>query len=134
MTRVLKGSLKTIGIIILFVVATFTAKANQLQPSIDVVFTVDLSGSTNGIIDDIRDKIWDVQNQVNYIRPTPNIRFGIVGYGRPSFGLFNNCVKVIIPLTKDVDLMADELYKIKANIEKGFLIRVSVNTVVTKIR
>lgn len=119
MTRVLKGSLKTISIIILFVVAIFSAKANQLQPSVDVVFTVDMSGSTNGIIDDLRDKIWDIHNQLHYMRPTPNIRIGVVGYARPSFGVFNNQVKVIVPLTKDVDLMSDELFKIKANIEKG---------------
>lgn len=119
MTSVLRLSVKLFSAILLFVFANTSAKANQIQPAVDVVFTVDLSGSTNGIIDDIRDKIWDINNQINYIRPTPNVRFGVVGYGRPSFGAYNNFVKVIIPLTKDIDLIADELYKIKSNIEKG---------------
>ncbi len=115
-TRVLK---KTATAVFLFMVANLPVKANQLPPVFDVVITVDLSGSTNGVIEDVRDKIWDMQNQLNTIRPRPQVRFGVVGYGRPSFGYYNQFVKVIVPLTKDVDLIADELFKIKPNIEKG---------------
>lgn len=116
---VLSVQIKLFLAIVLFAFTTTSAKANQLQPAVDVVFTIDLSGSTNGAIDDLRDKIWDINNQLNYIRPNPNIRFGVVAYGRPSFGVFNNFVKVIVPLTKDVDLITDEIFKIRPNVEKG---------------
>lgn len=88
------------------------------QP-VDIVFALDLSASTNGLIDDVRDKIWDIANQVHQLRPEPDLRIGIVCYGRPSFGYYNQFVKVISPLTNDYDFLADELYKLKPIIEKG---------------
>lgn len=99
---------------------------------LDIVFAVDLSGSTNGIINDIRDNLWRVVNQIGHISPAPDLRIGFVGFSRPSFGKENSYVRILCPLTRDFDLLAAELYKLKPVIEKGdqFVseaIRVSVN-------
>jgi hypothetical protein len=96
---------------------------NQLSSrnrhSIEVVFCLDLSGSTNGLLDDVRERIWEVVNQVNSYRPAPEFRIGIVGFSRPSFGAKNGYVKVLQQLTTDYDLLTHELYKLKPSIEKG---------------
>ena len=99
---------------------------------LDIVFAVDLSGSTNGIINDIRDNLWSVVNQIGHISPAPDLRIGFVGFSRPSFGKENSYVRILCPLTRDYDILAAELYKLKPVIEKGdqFVseaIRVSVN-------
>lgn len=41
------------------------ATASDKSAPVDVVFTLDLSGSTNGLIDDVRDKIWDMNNELS---------------------------------------------------------------------
>lgn len=86
---------------------------------IDVVFCLDLSGSTNGLLDDIREKLWEIVNQVNSYRPAPEFRIGVIGFSRPSFGAKNSYVKVLQPLTTDYDLLNFELYKLKPSVEKG---------------
>jgi von Willebrand factor type A domain len=105
--------------ILLLLPGTISTKAGSTQVPVDIVFTLDLSGSTNGLIDDVRDRIWDLHNHLNSMRPTPEVRIGVVGYARPSFGFYNQLVKVICPLTTDMDYLSDELYKLKPNIEKG---------------
>lgn len=98
---------------------TTKIKAGASQLPVDIVFTLDLSASTNGLIDDVRDRIWDLANHLNSMRPVPDVRIGIVGYARPSFGYYNQFVKVICPLTNDMELLSSELYELKPNIEKG---------------
>ena len=95
------------------------ATAADKSAPVDVVFTLDLSGSTNGLIDDVRDKIWDMNNELTRLSNAGTIRYAVVGYGRPSFGSKNQFVKVLCPLTTDVDFLAGELYKLNPNIEKG---------------
>jgi hypothetical protein len=93
--------------------------SNRQRETIDVVFCLDLSGSTNGLIDDVRERMWEIINQVNSFRPAPEFRIGVVGFSRPSFGAKNSYVKVLQNLTSDFDLLAHELYKLKPSIEKG---------------
>lgn len=104
-------------VLLLFCGNSFTA--NRQREAVDVVFCLDLSGSTNGLLDDIRERIWEVINEVNSYRPSPEFRIGIVGYGRPSFGAKMGYVKVLQDLTTDYDLLLSELYKLKPAIEKG---------------
>lgn len=86
---------------------------------IEVVFCLDLSGSTNGLLDDVREKLWDIVNQVHAYRPATELRIGVVGFSRPSFGAKNGYVKVLQDLTSDFDLLNHELHKLKPSIEKG---------------
>jgi Mg-chelatase subunit ChlD len=93
--------------------------STRQRETIDVVFCLDLSGSTNGLIDDVRERMWEIINQVNSYRPAPEFRIGVVGFSRPSFGAKNSYVKVLQDLTSDFDLLAHELYNLKPSIEKG---------------
>ena len=106
-------------VMLLLLPGTPSTKAGSTQLPLDIIFTLDLSGSTNGLIDDVRDRIWDLNNHLNSMRPAPEVRIGVVGYARPSFGFYNQLVKVICPLTNDMDYLSDELYKLKPNIENG---------------
>lgn len=86
---------------------------------IDVVYCLDLSASTNGLIDDVRDKLWDVVNEMNSYRPAPRFRIGVVAFSRPSFGEKNYYVKVLSDLTTDFDALAFELNDLRPAVEKG---------------
>jgi hypothetical protein len=101
---------------------------------LDIVFCVDLSGSTNGLITDVRDNLWMIINQLNEISPAPNVRIGVVGFSRPSFKKSNSYVKVLSDLTPSFDHVASELYKLKPSIEKGDqIVSAAINTALYNI-
>lgn len=123
---------------ILWSVFQSTASANIL-PSlpekgapIDIVFVIDISGSTGGILSSVRGKFWEIQNEMARLEPTPNYRLGIVCMGRPSFKDENNYVQIISDLTNDIDAAAYPFYQIKdvtapGNYFMGHALDVAVN-------
>ena len=89
------------------------------QHPIDIVFCLDLSGSTNGLLFDLRNQLWDIVNESNSLNPQPNLRIGVVGFSRPSFGKNNYYIKTLVDLTSDFDLVANSIYNIKPSVERG---------------
>jgi len=89
------------------------------QPVIEIAFCLDLSGSTNGLIDNFRESIWSVINHVELYKPAQQLRIGIVGFSRPSFGKNSAYVKVLSNLTTNFDRMVADLWKLKPEVEKG---------------
>ncbi len=102
-----------------FVFTSANSIPDRGRERIDIVFCLDLSASTNGLIDDVRDRIWDMINHINSYKPDPYLRIGVVAFSRPSFGSKNNYVKVISDLTNDFDALAYELNQLRPAVEKG---------------
>ncbi|MCF8464531.1 MAG: VWA domain-containing protein [Flavobacteriales bacterium] len=99
---------------------------------IDIVFVIDISGSTGGILSSVRGKFWEIQNELARLSPTPNYRLGIVCMGRPSFKSENNYVQIMSDLTTDIDAAAYPFYQIKdvsapGNYFMGHALDVAVN-------
>jgi hypothetical protein len=44
------------------------------------VFVLDTTGSMSGMIAGAKQKVWAIANKLKSAQPTPDIRFGIVGY------------------------------------------------------
>ena len=80
-------------------------KDSRLHP-LDIVFCLDLSGSTNGLIDDVREQLWKIINQAHELEPVPDLRIGVIGFSRPSFGKEKAYVKVLSNLTNDFDFVS----------------------------
>jgi len=101
----------------------FSSRASFAQSTepmrVEVVFCIDLSGSTNGILDRFRDHLWDYVHLFSQYTPTPDFRMGFVAFSRPSYKRENSYVKVIQDLTTDYESLSHELLQIKSTIEKG---------------
>lgn len=52
----------------------------QPRPRMEVVFVLDTTGSMSGMISGAKQKIWAIANKLKSAQPTPEIRFGLVGY------------------------------------------------------
>ena len=50
------------------------------RPRMEVVFVLDTTGSMSGMIAGAKQKIWAIANKLKSADPTPEIRFGLVGY------------------------------------------------------
>lgn len=112
--------------------ATGGRQLPSINKPLDIVFCIDLSGSTNGLINDLRDNLWLIVNQAQQMEPAPDLRIGVIGFSRPSFGKESAYVKILSPLTRHFDMIEMELNKLRPSIEKGDqivseAIRVAVN-------
>ncbi len=88
------------------------------QP-IDVVFCLDLSSSSNGLIDHLRNHIWDFWYLFSQCSPQPNYRIAVVSYARFSNGKKDGYSKVVRDLGTDFEKMSSQLFNIPSRIEKG---------------
>lgn len=50
------------------------------RPRMEVVFVLDTTGSMSGMLAGAKQKIWAIANKLKSAQPTPEIRFGLVGY------------------------------------------------------
>lgn len=105
-------------ILTVFLLSAFKRTGNSEYKQVDLVFCVDLSASTNGILHDIRTGMWTIANKIIGQNNTIT-RIAVVGYARPSFGATNGYVKIISNLTTDYDKLGYDLYQMKVQIEKG---------------
>ena len=92
---------------------------DSTRRELEIVLCLDLSGSTNGIIEDFRENFWYITNQLKAMEPSPVIRMGVVGFSRPSFGKSDAYVKVLSNITDDLDAVAAAVFSLRRSIEKG---------------
>ena len=54
--------------------------AAPAKPKVEVCFVLDTTGSMGGLIQGAKDKIWSIANEMVATKPTPEIKFGLIGY------------------------------------------------------
>lgn len=70
---------------------------------IDVVLAIDTSGSMDDLLDSTRARLWDIVNGIDARDPEAELRVGLIAFGSPAYGHENGFVKVVSPLTTDLD-------------------------------
>jgi len=90
-----------------------TAKsvANTAKPQIEVCFVLDTTGSMSGLIEGAKQKIWSIANEMISAKPTPDIKFGLVGYRDRG----DEYVTKVFNLTDDIDGIYARLQSFKAD-------------------
>lgn len=89
------------------------------SPPLDIVFIVDVSSSTTGLLSSVRNNFWEINNDISRLKPEPDYRIGLMLLGRPSFKEENAYIKIASDLTTDIDYVANEMFTIKDNATKG---------------
>lgn len=78
---------------------------------IEVCFVLDTTGSMGGLIAGAKAKIWGMANDIIAAKPTPEVRFALIGYRDRG----DDYVTKLTPLTDDLDGVYAELNKFQAN-------------------
>jgi Mg-chelatase subunit ChlD len=89
---------------------TKTAKP-VAKPRIEVCFVLDTTGSMGGLIEGAKQKIWSIANEVVAAKPTPTVKFALIGYRDRG----DEYVTRITPLTDDMDAVYADLRKFRAD-------------------
>jgi Mg-chelatase subunit ChlD len=90
--------------------ATTKPVAKSAKPRMEVCFVLDTTGSMSGLIEGAKQKIWSIANEMMNAKPTPEIRFGLVGYRDRG----DAYVTKVFNLTDDIDAIYGQLREFKA--------------------
>lgn len=99
--------------------ACFSFRFEENKHAAEIAIVADLSGSTNGLLDDLRDNLWNLVNYFNRSNPETELRLAFVGFSRGSFGMENAYVRALTDLTTQYDFISYELFSMVGNVEKG---------------
>ena len=81
------------------------------RPRMEVVFVLDTTGSMSGMIAGAKQKIWAIANKLKSAQPTPEIRFGLVGYRDRG----DAYITKVFGLTSNLDEVYTNLYGFQAD-------------------
>ncbi len=88
----------------------YGARRHITRPRMEVVFVLDTTGSMGGMIAGAKQKIWAVANKLKSAQPTPEIRFGLVGYRDRG----DEYITKVFGLTTNLDEVYTHLYAFEA--------------------
>jgi len=90
--------------------ASLPAAEPVAKPKVEVCFVLDTTGSMGGLIQGAKDKIWSIANEMVSTKPTPEIKFGLIGYRDRG----DDYITKVYPLSDDIDDIYGKLMEFQA--------------------
>ena len=87
-------------------------------PRVELAILLDTSGSMQGLLDQAKNRLWDVVNTMATARKhgvIPDLWVALYEYGKQSLTAESGWIRQIVPLSQDLDLISTELFKLTTN-------------------
>jgi len=94
---------------LVILLAALSAPMAQETRPVDVVVMLDTSGSMENLLNATRARVWDVVNELARMKPTPELRVGLVSFGTDKVGEEQGFIIHHLDLTDDLDEVYGEL-------------------------
>ncbi|MCA9267432.1 MAG: VWA domain-containing protein [Planctomycetales bacterium] len=94
------------------------AEAPAERPHIEMAILLDTSGSMSGLINQARTQLWKIVNEFAVAErdgARPDLRVALYEYGKSTLPASENFVRMIVPLTDDLDKVSEELFALETN-------------------
>ncbi len=116
----MKKKLTTILFSILFTFGSISGAyaAKKSEDLIQLAILLDSSGSMDGLIDQAKSQLWKIVNDLALAKKdgvSPNLEVALYEYGKSSYSKDSGYLKMLVPLSTDLDKISEELFKIKTN-------------------
>jgi len=88
------------------------------RPTVQIAILLDTSNSMDGLIGQAKTQLWNVVNEFVLARKDgrpPAIQVALFEYGKASLPSSGGFVRLILPLTDDLDRVSEELFALKTN-------------------
>lgn len=85
---------------------------------IQVALLLDTSGSMDGLIDQAKMRLWNVVNTLTTLTFNgiePDVEIALYEYGNDRISAKEDWVRLIVPLTKDLDEISEKLFALRTN-------------------
>ncbi len=125
--------------IVLFVCLAFQLTANHkadLKPakknSIQLALLLDTSNSMDGLIDQAKSQLWKIVNELAKSKKngqSTDLHVALYEYGKDAIPSNEGHLRNIVPFTRDLDKISEELFKLQTNGGEEFCGRVIMNAV-----
>ncbi len=102
-------------------------KKERAAPKIQVALLLDTSNSMDGLIDQARTQLWKVVGEFTSIQlggKTPTLEVALYEYGNDGLPAQEGFVRLVVPLTGDLDKVSEALFALKTNGGQEFCGRV----------
>lgn len=87
-------------------------------PTVQIGILLDTSNSMDGLIDQAKDQLWKIVNEVakaNKHNKEVRIQVGLFEYGKSSLPGYEGYLQMLSPLTDDLDTVSEELFSLRTN-------------------
>ena len=88
------------------------------RPLIQMAILLDTSGSMEGLIEQAKSELWKIVNEFATARRggvMPELQVGLYEYGKSTIPASEGYLRMILPLTTDLDKVSEELFALKCN-------------------
>ncbi|HUW19142.1 MAG TPA: hypothetical protein VMW16_07565 [Sedimentisphaerales bacterium] len=88
------------------------------KPLIQMAILLDTSSSMSGLIDQARTELWAIVNEFIVAKRSglrPELWVALYEYGKSSLSQQEGYIRMIVPLTTDLDKISEELFALKTN-------------------
>ena len=103
------GTIRTVLTALTILLAALTTSIAQETRPVDVVVMLDTSGSMENLLDATRARVWDVVNELGRMKPTPELRVGLVSFGTDEATEDQGFIIQHLNLTDELDEVYAEL-------------------------
>ena len=90
----------------------------QIDNLIQLAILLDTSNSMDGLIDQAKSQLWKIVNELALAKKdgeSPDLEVSLYEYGKSSLDQGEGYLRMILPLTKDLDGVSEELFKLTTN-------------------
>ena len=98
---------------------TFSSCRNaHAETKIQVAILLDTSNSMDGLIEQAKSRLWNIVNTLTTLRfkgKTPEIQIALYEYGNDNLKASDGYVRLVTPLTNDLDLISEKLFALRTN-------------------
>lgn len=92
--------------------------AAPARPAVQLAILLDTSGSMDGLIDQAKSQLWKIVNDMARAKKNgsaPQLEVALYEYGKNSIPASEGYLRMIVPLTTDLDRISEELFKLQTN-------------------
>lgn len=90
----------------------------EKRPVVQIAILLDTSGSMEGLIEQAKGQLWKVVNEFIGARQNgklPEVQVALFEYGKSTLPAAEGFIRMIQPLTTDLDKISEELFALKTN-------------------
>jgi hypothetical protein len=91
---------------------------DKKEAPVQIALLLDTSNSMDGLIEQAKTQLWKIVNEFNDAKQgdkIPVVQVALYEYGNNNLSAGTNFVRQILPFTRDLDKVSDELFKLTTN-------------------
>ena len=113
MKKVILGMAVGMSMVFLCLVPSVYASVEKPKPLIQIAILLDTSNSMDGLINQAKSQLWKIVNEFATAKKngqSPKLQVALYEYGNNSIPAGEGYVRMVLPLTTDLDKVSEELF------------------------